>query len=101
MKEIKESGLLSKVAVFKGTEVRKTIHNNAWWFFVNDVVLVLTCTTDRKDYIRKMRDCDDVLGKADKLSPPFQFTPLAVCRALLVPIPKAFFASSYSNGMVW
>jgi len=33
---------LTKIAVFKGKTVRKTIHNNEWWFSVVDVVQVLT-----------------------------------------------------------
>ena len=32
----------TKIAVFKGKKVRKTIHNNEWWFSVVDVVAVLT-----------------------------------------------------------
>jgi DNA-damage-inducible protein D len=53
----------SKIAVFKGKEIRKTIHNNEWWFAINDVVQALTDTPDPKDYIRKMRDRDEELGK--------------------------------------
>jgi hypothetical protein len=53
----------SKLAVFKGKEIRKTIHNNEWWFVVNDIVQALTDTPDAKDYIRKMRDRDEELGK--------------------------------------
>lgn len=32
----------TRIAVFKGKEVRKTIHNDEWWFSVIDVVEVLT-----------------------------------------------------------
>jgi DNA-damage-inducible protein D len=32
----------TKIAIFKGKEVRKTIHNSEWWFSVIDVVGVLT-----------------------------------------------------------
>lgn len=52
-----------KIAVIKGKEIRKTIFNNEWWFVVNDVVQALTDTPDPKDYIRKMRDRDEDLGK--------------------------------------
>jgi len=52
-----------KIAVFKGKGIRKTLHNNEWWFVVNDVVQILTDTPDAKDYIRKMRDRDEDLGK--------------------------------------
>jgi DNA-damage-inducible protein D len=53
----------SKIAGLKGKEIRKTIHDNEWWFAVNDVVAALTDTPDPKDYIRKMRDRDEELGK--------------------------------------
>lgn len=39
---------LTKVAVFKGKKVRKTIHNNEWWFSIVDVVQVLTDQEDDK-----------------------------------------------------
>ncbi len=31
----------TSIAVFRGKEIRKTIHNNEWWFSVADVVEVL------------------------------------------------------------
>jgi hypothetical protein len=43
----------SHIAVFKGKEIRKTIHNNEWWFSVSDVVEALTDSTDPKQYIKK------------------------------------------------
>ncbi len=53
----------TKIALFKGREIRKTIHNNEWWFVVNDVVGALTDTPNVKDYIRKMRIRDKEIGK--------------------------------------
>lgn len=32
----------TKIAIFKGKEIRKIIHNNEWWFSVVDVIRVLT-----------------------------------------------------------
>jgi DNA-damage-inducible protein D len=32
----------TKIAVFKGKEVRKTIHNNEWWFSIIDIIEALT-----------------------------------------------------------
>ncbi len=46
---------LTKVAVFKGKKVRKTIHNNEWWFSVIDVVGVLTDSENPRDYWYKMK----------------------------------------------
>ena len=46
---------LTKIAVFKGRGVRKTIHNNEWWFSVVDVVEVLTDSENPRDYWYKMK----------------------------------------------
>ena len=40
----------TKIAIFKGKEIRKTIHNNEWWFSVVDVIEVLTDSADPNDY---------------------------------------------------
>ncbi|MBN1296671.1 Bro-N domain-containing protein [bacterium] len=52
----------TKIAVFKGKEVRKTIHNNEWWFSVADIVEVLTDTSDIRQYVKKMRSRDPELN---------------------------------------
>jgi len=53
----------TKIAIFKGKKVRRTIHNNEWWFVVNDVLEVLTDTTNVKDYLKKMRSRDPEINK--------------------------------------
>lgn len=53
----------TKIAIFKGKEVRKALHNNEWWFVVEDVVSVLTDSANIKDYINKMRRRDEELSK--------------------------------------
>ena len=53
----------TKIAIFKGKEVRKTIHNNEWWFVVEDVVLALIYSVNVKDYINKMKRRDSELSK--------------------------------------
>ena len=50
------------IAVFKGKEIRKTIHNDEWWFSIADVVEVLTDSTDPRQYIKKMRQRDSELN---------------------------------------
>ena len=52
-----------KIAVFRGEKIRKTIHNNEWWFVVEDVVLVLTDSNDPKQYIQRMKQRDEELAK--------------------------------------
>lgn len=53
----------TKIAVFRKKEIRKTIHNNEWWFVVEDVVMALTDSVNPKDYINKMRRRDEELAK--------------------------------------
>ncbi|MDP2918220.1 MAG: Bro-N domain-containing protein [bacterium] len=53
----------TKIALFKGRKVRKTIYKNEWWFVVEDVVLALTDSVNAKDYINKMRARDEELSK--------------------------------------
>jgi len=53
----------TKIVVFKGKKIRKTIFKNEWWFVVEDVVLGLTDTVNPKDYINKMRRRDPELAK--------------------------------------
>ena len=36
----------AKIALFKGKKIRKTIHNNEWWFSVIDVCAALTDSVD-------------------------------------------------------
>jgi hypothetical protein len=52
----------TKIAVFRKREIRKTIHNNEWWFSIADVVAALTDSTDTKQYIKKMRQRDPELS---------------------------------------
>ncbi len=45
----------SSIAVFRGKEIRKIIHNNEWWFSVVDVIAVLTDSVNPRDYWFKMK----------------------------------------------
>ena len=45
----------SHIAVFRGKEIRKTIHNNEWWFSIVDVCAVLTESADAGAYWRKLK----------------------------------------------
>jgi len=53
----------TNIAVFRGKEIRKTIHNNEWWFVVEDVVLALIDSKDSKQYIQRMKQRDQELSK--------------------------------------
>ena len=45
----------TKLAFFKGKQIRKTLFQNEWWFSVVDVVEVLTGSVDPKDYWYRMK----------------------------------------------
>ena len=51
------------IALFQRQAVRRTIHNNEWWFVVEDVVLALIESRDAKQYIQRMKRRDPELGK--------------------------------------
>jgi DNA-damage-inducible protein D len=53
----------TRIAVFKGKEIRKTIHNNEWWFVIEDVVFALTDSKDAKQYIQRVKQRDPELNK--------------------------------------
>jgi hypothetical protein len=53
----------TKIAIFRKSEIRKTIHNNEWWFVIEDVVLALTDSNDPKQYIQRMKQRDEELAK--------------------------------------
>lgn len=53
---------ITKIALFEGKQIRKTIYKNEWFFSVLDVVNVLTDSLDPKQYIKKMRQRDNELN---------------------------------------
>ncbi len=60
---VKESTPITKIAVFRKKEIRKTIHNNEWWFVIMDVVAALTDSVQPNGYIKDMRRRDSELAK--------------------------------------
>jgi hypothetical protein len=51
------------LAVFQEKAIRRTWHNEEWWFVVADAVVVLTDSVNPSDYIKKMRLRDNELSK--------------------------------------
>lgn len=45
----------TKIALFKGKKIRKTIFHDEWWFSVVDVVEALTESGDAGAYWRKLK----------------------------------------------
>jgi hypothetical protein len=53
----------TRIAIFKGREVRKTIYNNEWWFVITDVIAVLTDSAQPAGYVKDLRRRDPELAK--------------------------------------
>lgn len=49
------------IALFETKEIRKTFHNNEWWFVIVDVVAALTDSTNPSEYLKKLRKRDVAL----------------------------------------
>jgi len=61
----------SRIAIFKGKKIRKTIHNDEWWFVVKDIVIALTDSVNPSEYLKKMRKRDPVLSEGwGQIVPP-------------------------------
>jgi prophage antirepressor-like protein len=45
----------TKIALFKGKQIRKVTNNNEWWFSIIDVCGVLTDSLDAGSYWRKLK----------------------------------------------
>ena len=56
----------TRIALFQRKEIRRTIHNNEWWFVIVDVVAALTDSTDPTQYLKRMRQRDPQLNDAFK-----------------------------------
>lgn len=52
----------NKLIVFESKEIRRTWHNEEWWFAVADIVEVLTDSKDVRQYIKRMRSRDEQLN---------------------------------------
>lgn len=53
----------TKIALFKGKQIRRTLHDGEWWFVIEDVAQVLTDSVDPKGYIRDLRRRDEEVSK--------------------------------------
>ena len=56
----------TRIALFQRKQVRRTIHNNEWWFVMTDVIVALTDSRNPSDYLKKMRKRDPLLADAFK-----------------------------------
>ena len=53
----------ARIALFQHKQIRRTIHNNEWWFVIADVVAALTDSVDPQGYLKDMRRRDSELTK--------------------------------------
>ena len=53
----------TRIALFREKEIRKILHNNEWWFAIEDIVAALTNSIDPKGYIRDLRRRDEEMSK--------------------------------------
>lgn len=51
----------NKLIVFQGSEVRRTWHNNEWFYSLVDIVKVLADSKNPTDYLKKIRKRDEEL----------------------------------------
>ena len=90
----------TRIALFQHREIRRTIHNNEWWFVITDVVGALTDSVDPSDYLKKMRrrdpDLAAVLQGGGQFVPPLDSNsiPRAGARNSNAGTPKASSGSS-------
>lgn len=55
-----------RIALFQHKEIRRTIHNDEWWFVIVDVVTALTDSVDPKQYLKRIRQRDPQLNEIFK-----------------------------------
>jgi DNA-damage-inducible protein D len=53
----------TKIALFKGRKIRKTLFQNEWCFVIEDIVLALIESSDPKQYIQRVKLRDPELAK--------------------------------------
>jgi len=51
------------IAIFNGKAIRKVWFAERWWFVIEDIIKVLTDSSDPKQYIQKLKQRDDMLAE--------------------------------------
>jgi len=52
----------TRIALFKGKEIRKVIYNSEWWFVINDIIATLTESLDPAQYFKRLKQRDPELS---------------------------------------
>ncbi len=53
----------NKLIVFEEKQIRRTWHNEEWWFVLEDIIAVLTDSRNSKQYLQRMKLRDKELSK--------------------------------------
>lgn len=53
----------ARIALFQKKQIRRTLHQNEWWFVIADVVAALTDSSDPQGYLKDMRRRDPEIEK--------------------------------------
>src|ERR1035437_5252059 len=53
----------TKIALFKGRQIRKTLYNGEWCFVVNDIIEALADSRDPAQYFKRLKERDEELAK--------------------------------------
>ncbi len=54
---------MNKLVVFDDKRIRRTWHNEDWYYVIEDVVYAITESKNTKDYINKLRKRDEWLSE--------------------------------------
>ena len=52
----------TRIAFFHGDQIRRVIHENEWWFVINDVIEVLAASSDPAQYFKRLKERDPELA---------------------------------------
>lgn len=69
----------TKIAIFKGQKIRKTIYKDEWWFSVNDIITALADSKDPAQYFKRLKYRDPELGKLMEKGRVQFVPPLMLC----------------------
>lgn len=61
--EIIKSEESNKIALFEGEEIRRVMFDEEWFYSIEDVVGVLSESSNPKEYVKKLRQRDEELSK--------------------------------------
>ncbi|MFH0754131.1 MAG: Bro-N domain-containing protein [Candidatus Omnitrophota bacterium] len=63
MPEKETMPVIHNIAIFQGRKIPKVIHNNEWWFVINDVIETLCDSKDPAQYFKRLKMRDKELAE--------------------------------------